>query len=84
MNKFIAAAAALLVSGACFAQAGTAVKEGAKATVEKVEQAGQATAGAVTTEPSSTMHKAKAKVHKAKAKVHGEAAKEAAKETVGK
>ena len=84
MNKIIAAAAALLVSGACFAQAGTAIKEGAKATSEKVQQGGQATAGAVTSEPNSTVHKVKAKVHKAKAKAHGTAAKEAAKEAVGK
>ena len=82
MNKFIAAAAALLVSGACFAQAGTTIKEGAKATSEKAQQGGQTVAGAVTNEPSSTVHKAKAKVHKAKAHVAAKNAKAAAKATV--
>ncbi len=78
MNKIIAAAAALLVSSACFAQAGTAVKEGAKATGDKIEQGAQATAGAVTSEPSKSVHKAKAKYHKAKAAQEATAAKEAA------
>ena len=82
MNKIIAAAAALLVSSACFAQAGTAIKEGAKATSEKVQQGGETVAGAVTSEPKSSVHKVKARVHKAKASAHGTAAKEAAKETV--
>jgi hypothetical protein len=77
MNKIIAAVAALLVSGVAFAQVGTAVVEGAKATKEKVEQAGQATAGAVTSEPKSTVHKVKAKVHKEKAHEDAEAAKTA-------
>lgn len=84
MNKLIAAVAALLVSSVCFAQAGTAIKEGAKATSEKVQQGGQAVAGAATSEPDSTVHKVKSKVHKAKARAHGTAAKEAAKEVVGK
>jgi len=78
MNKIIVTAAALLISGAAFAQVGTTVKEGAKATVEKTEQAGQSVAGAVTGEPKSTVHKVKAKVHKAKAHAHAEAAKDAA------
>ena len=82
MNKFIAASAALLVSGACFAQVGTAVKEGAKATADKVEQGGQTVAGAVTSEPSSTVHKAKAKVHKVKAAHEATEAKDAAKAVV--
>lgn len=82
MNKILAATAALLVSGACFAQAGTVITEGAKATSEKAQQGGQTVAGAVTGEPNSTVHKAKAKIHKAKAHVHAKAAKEAAKETV--
>ncbi len=78
MNKIIITAAALLVSGVAFAQVGTTVTEGAKATSEKVQQGAQATAGAVTGEPNSTVHKTKAKVHKAKAKVHADAAKDAA------
>ena len=77
MNKIIATIAALLVSGVAFAQVTTTVKEGAKATSEKVQQGAQATAGAVTGEPNSTVHKAKAKVHKVKAKAHSEAAKDA-------
>ncbi len=82
MKKIIATVAALLVSSVAFAQVGTAVKEGAKATSEKVQQGGQTVAGAVTSEPNSTVHKVKAKVHKAKARAHGTAAKEAAKEVV--
>jgi hypothetical protein len=78
MKKIIVTAAALLVSGVAFAQVGTTIKEGAKATVEKTEQAGQTVAGAVTSEPSSTVHKTKAKVHKVKAHEHAEAAKDAA------
>ncbi len=83
MNKFIAAAAALLVSGAAFAQVGTTLKEGAKATGDKVEQGAQATAAAVTSEPSKSVHKAKAKYHKAKASEEATAAKDAAK-NIGK
>jgi hypothetical protein len=82
MKKFIAAAAALLVSGACFAQAGTAIKEGAKATGDKVEQGAQTVAGAVTKEPDSTVHKAKAKYHKAKAAKEATEAEDAAKAAV--
>ena len=78
MNKFLAAAAALLISGAAFAQVGTTVKEGAKATGDKIEQGAQATAGAVTSEPNKSVHKAKAKYHKAKASQEATAAKEAA------
>ena len=77
MNKFLAAAAALVVSGAAFAQVGTTVKEGAKATGDKIEQGAQATAGAVTSEPSKSVHKAKAKYHKAKAAQEATAAKDA-------
>lgn len=79
MNKLIAAVAALLISGVAFAQVGTAVKEGAKATSETAKQGGQNVAGAVTGQPDKTIHKAKAKVHKAKAKAHGRAAKAAVK-----
>ncbi len=78
MKKIIATVAALLVSSVAFAQVGTTVKEGAKATSEKVQQGAQATAGAVTSEPNSTVHKVKAKVHKAKAHEHASAAKDAA------
>jgi len=82
MSKFIAAAAALLVSGACFAQVGTAVTEGAKATGDKVEQGAQTVAGAVTKEPNSSVHKAKAKYHKVKAAKEATEAKDAAKAAV--
>ena len=82
MNKIIAAVAALLVSSACFAQAGTAIKEGAKATVEKTKEGKENVEAAMTKEPKKTMHKAKAKVHHAKAHVEGQEAKAAAKEVV--
>ena len=45
--------------------------------VEKTEQAGQSVAGAVTTGPTSAVHKAKAKMHKVKAKQHTKKAKAA-------
>lgn len=82
MNKLIATVAALLFSGAAFAQVGTTVKESAKATSETVQQGGQNVAGAMTPEPNKTMHKSKARMHKAKARAHGRAAKAAAKEIV--
>ena len=83
MNKLIAAVAALLISSVAFAQVGTAVKEGAKATSETAKQGGQNVAGAVTGEPEKTVHKTKAAVHKAKARAHAHAAKAAVKE-IGK
>ncbi len=83
MNKIIAAAAALLVSGACFAQVGTAVKEGAKATAETAKQGTENVEGAVTKEPKKSMHKAKAQVHKEKAAEDATAAKDAVK-AIGK
>ena len=46
MNKLIAVVAALVVSGAAFAQAGTAVKEGAKATADTARQATENTEAA--------------------------------------
>ncbi len=82
MNKIIAATAALLVSGACFAQAGTAVKEGANATVETAKQGKENVQAAVSGQPEKTIHKVKAEVHKAKAKSDATASKEAAKAAV--
>ncbi len=82
MNKLIAAAAALLVSSAVFAQAGTTVRESARATSETVKQGGQNVAGAVTPEPQAAVHKAKARKHKARARSHGRAAKAGAKQTL--
>jgi high-affinity K+ transport system ATPase subunit B len=83
MNKFIVAVAALLVSSACFAQAGTAIKEGAKATAETTKQAKENVEAAVTKEPKKSMHKAKAKVHKEKAHEDATEAKDAVK-AIGK
>ena len=82
MNKIIAAAAALVVSTACFAQAGTAIKQGAKATGDTAIQAKENVEAAATGEPKKTVHKAKAKYHKAKAKSEATEAKEAAKNIV--
>lgn len=82
MNKFIAALAALVVSGAAFAQVGTAVKEAAKATGDTAVQAKENVEGAVTKEPNKTIHKAKAKVHKEKAAAEATEAKDAAKAVV--
>ncbi len=82
MNKIIAAAAALLVSGACFAQAGTAVKDAAKATGDTAIQAKENVEAAVTKEPNKTVHKVKAKYHKVKASNEATEAKDAAKAAV--
>ena len=75
MKKLIAALAALTLTGAVFAQAGTAVKEAGKATAETAKQGAENVKGAVTDEPNKTMHKAKARQH-------GRASKAAAKEVV--
>ena len=64
MKRQIIILASSLLAATAFAQVGTAASETGKAAVERVEQAGQATAGAVTTGPSSQVHKAKAKSHK--------------------
>jgi hypothetical protein len=82
MNKLIAAVCALVVSSACFAQAGTAVKEGAKATAETAKEAKENVQGAASGQPDKAIHKAKAKVHKAKAHKDATEAKDAAKATV--
>jgi uncharacterized protein YfaP (DUF2135 family) len=63
-----------------WAQVGTTVKEGAKATGEKAQQLGDEAKAAVSSEPDKTIDKAKAQVHKAKAHHHAKAAKEAAKD----
>jgi hypothetical protein len=65
-----------------FAQVGTTVKEGAKATGEKAQELGDRAKAAVSSEPDKSVDKAKAEVHKAKAH-HAKAAKEAAKD-IGK
>jgi hypothetical protein len=82
MNKLVTLIAALLISGSVFAQVGTAVKEGAKATGETAKQVGDDVKGAVSSEPDKSIDKTKAKAHKAKAHQHAHAAKEAAKEAV--
>jgi hypothetical protein len=71
----------LVVGSGVFAQVGTTVKEGAKATGEKAQQVGDEAKAAVESEPSKTVDKAKAQVHKAKAHHHAKVAKEAAGDT---
>lgn len=80
MNKFILAAAASAVCGVAFAQVGTTVTEGAKATSQKAQQVGDQAKASVESEPNKTVDKTKAKIHKAKAHHHAKAAKDAAKE----
>ena len=69
MKKLLIASAILLAFGAQ-AQVGTTVKEAGSAAVERTKQAGENVAGAVTAEPKSSAHKAKARVHKRKAQRH--------------
>jgi hypothetical protein len=83
VKQFVLLAAVAIVSNAAFAQVGTTVKEGAKATAEKAKEAGDNVKGAMSSQPDKTIDKTKAKVHKAKAHAHAKAAKEAAKD-IGK
>ena len=80
MKKLLATLLVSVVCTAAMAQVGTTMKEGAKATGEKAEQYGDQAKGAVSTQPSKTVDKAKAQVHKAKAHAHAKAAKDAAKD----
>ena len=82
VSKLVMCMAAILVSSSAFAQVGTTVKEGAKATAETAKEAGDETKAAVSSQPDKSIDKAKAKVHKAKAHHHAHEAKEAAKESV--
>jgi len=82
MNKLIAATAALLVSGACFAQAGTAVKDSATAVSEKAKEAKENTQAAASGQPEKTIHTLKGKYHKQKSAAAADDAKDAAKATV--
>lgn len=73
----------IVVSMACtaaFAQVGTTIKEGAKATGEKAEQYGDQAKAAVSSQPSKSVNKAKAQVHKSRAHAHAKTAKDAARE----
>lgn len=83
LKKLTVGIAALLVSGAVFAQVGTAIKEGASATAETAKQGKENVEAAVTKEPKKTIHKAKAKVHKEKASEDASDAKAAVK-NIGK
>ncbi len=83
VKQWLVLAAAAIVSNAAFAQVGTTVKEGAKATAETAKEAGDNVKAAVSSEPDKAIDKSKAKAHKAKAHAHAKAAKEAAK-NIGK
>jgi len=79
MKKLTILLTALALSAGAYAQVTTAVKEGAKATVEKTEQLGDKAKAAVTTGTTKEEANAKADVHKAKAHHHAVKMKEAAK-----
>jgi Sec-independent protein translocase protein TatA len=81
MQKILVTAVASLLCGtAAFAQVGTTVKEGAKATGEKAQQVGDEAKASVSSQPTKSVDKAKASTHKAKSHAHAAAAKDAAKE----
>jgi len=82
-SRWVVGVALLAISSAGFAQVGTTVKEGAKATGEKAQELGDRAKAAVSSEPDKSIDKAKARVHKAKAHHHAKAAKGAAKD-IGK
>jgi hypothetical protein len=79
VNKFILTMAATTVCGVAFAQVGTTLSEGAKATSQKAQQLGDEAKASVESQPDKSIDKAKAQVHKAKAHHHAKKAKEAAK-----
>ena len=80
MKKVLVIAIASIVSGVAFAQVGTTIKEGAKATGEKAQQLGDDAKASVSSQPTKSVDKAKAATHKAKAHSHSATAKDAAKE----
>jgi hypothetical protein len=80
MNKLLLTMATCAVCNIAFAQVGTTVTEGAKATSQKAQQLGDQTKASVEGQPDKSIDKTKAQVHKAKAHHHAKAAKEAAKE----
>ena len=80
MKVLMLAVAASAVCGVGFAQVGTTVTEGAKATSEKAQQYGDQAKAAVSSQPNKTVNNAKAQTHKAKAHSHAGAAKDAGKE----
>ena len=81
MKKLTIMLAAMALSAGAYAQVTTTVKEAAKATVEKTEQAGDQAKAAVTKGTTKEMAKAKAAEHKAKAHLLANRMKEAAKST---
>ena len=80
MNRYLVMIATCAVCNLAFAQVGTTVKEGAKATSEKAQQLGDQAKAGVESQPNKTIDKAKAHVHKAKAHHHAKKAKKAAEE----
>ena len=78
--RIVASLAALALAGAAFAQVGTTVKEGAKATSQKAQEVGDNVKGSFQSGPRKAATQAKAEVHHAKAHVHAKTAKDAGKE----
>lgn len=83
MNKLLLTIATCALCNVAFAQVGTTVKEGAKATSEKTQQLGDQAKASVESQPDKTIDKTKAKIHKHKAHRHAKAAKDAGKD-IGK
>jgi hypothetical protein len=80
VNRFVMLVAALALPPLAFAQVGSMLAQGAKATSEKAQQYGDQAKAALSSQPDKTVDKAKAQVHKAKAAHHATLAKNAAKE----
>jgi len=83
VKKTLLATAILFSAAAAFAQTTTAVKEAGKATGEKALQGKENVQAAAASQPSKSVHKAKASQHKASASAHAQAASAAAK-NIGK
>ena len=80
MKAVVAIVATALLSSVCHAQAGTTIKQGAKASGEKAKEYGDRGKAAVSSQPTKAGSQAKARAHKAASHEHAHAAKQAARE----
>jgi hypothetical protein len=78
MKRVLVTLAGCVLCAAAFAQVGTTVSEGAKATSQKAQQVGDQAKASVESQPDKAIDKTKAQVHKAKAHHHAKKAKDAA------
>jgi hypothetical protein len=80
MNKLVLTIASCALCNVAFAQVGTTVKEGAKATSEKTQQLGDQAKASVESQPHKAIDRTRSHRHRAKAHHHAKTAKHAAKD----